>query len=154
MTGNFNRQLDAALLVAPSYVTILGGTNDLGRGYALDEVISNICGLARRVAANGATPVLMSIPSLTKARSSSLTPKEDADARTVRQDMRHRLEAFCAELRFPFVDLLSATSDPVSGYLRDELSEDGLHLNREGYSIMGNMVHAAIMGHYKKKCVQ
>ena len=49
-----------------------------------------------------------------------------------------------------YLDYYSAMMDE-KGFLKDELSEDGLHPNAKGYAVMAPLAEAAIAATLKKK---
>jgi len=53
------------------------------------------------------------------------------------------LQHYVAENRLTYVDYYSAMIDE-KGFLKDELSNDGLHPNEKGYEVMGPLAERAI----------
>jgi len=50
------------------------------------------------------------------------------------------IKGHCLEEGIPLVDLYGATTD-ASGRLRRELSNDGVHLNTEGYRLVAEIIY-------------
>ena len=53
------------------------------------------------------------------------------------------MKAYAARNKLTYLDYYSAMIDE-KGFLKDELSEDGLHPNAMGYAIMSPLAEAAI----------
>jgi len=53
------------------------------------------------------------------------------------------IQEFARANRHTYLDYFSATVDD-KGFLKDELSDDGLHPNKQGYDVMGPLAQAAI----------
>jgi lysophospholipase L1-like esterase len=53
------------------------------------------------------------------------------------------MKAYAAQNKLTYLDYYSAMIDE-KGFLKDELSEDGLHPNAKGYAIMSPLAEAAI----------
>ncbi len=53
------------------------------------------------------------------------------------------MESFCKDRGFTYLDYFSATVDG-SGFLKTDLSDDGLHPNSAGYRVMAPLALAAI----------
>ena len=60
------------------------------------------------------------------------------------------LKKYAAENKATYLDYYSALIDD-HGYLKSELSEDGLHPNQKGYEIMAPLAERAIASALKKK---
>ena len=60
------------------------------------------------------------------------------------------MKAYAASNKLIYLDYYSAMVDD-KGFLRDELSEDGLHPNTKGYEIMAPLAEAAIARALKGK---
>jgi len=125
----------------PDTVIILGGSNDLGWGREPEHVASNLARMYDEALGHGIRPIACTVPSVLgfdegikpRLRLNGLIKKLSADAGII-----------C-------VDLFAATSDSA-GRLREEYSNDGLHLNASGYeavaeSIFSGAVSGIISGH-------
>jgi lysophospholipase L1-like esterase len=60
------------------------------------------------------------------------------------------MKNYAASKGLTFLDYFAAMVDD-KGFLKDELSNDGLHPNREGYAIMGPLAERAIASALKGK---
>ena len=60
------------------------------------------------------------------------------------------MRSYAAQNKLTYLDYYSAMMDE-KGFLKDELSEDGLHPNAKGYAVMAPLAEAAIAATLKKK---
>ena len=137
----------------PKVVVILAGTNDLAGNTGpstLEAIEGNLISMAELARTNGIRVVL-----------ASLLPVSDYEVRdgkpivqTVRRapDKIMALNAwmknYAAANRLIYLDYFSAMVDG-KGFLKDELSDDGLHPNAAGYAVMNPLAEAAIQSSLK-----
>lgn len=126
---------------APKVLVIMAGVNDVRIGLKSDEIIKNLEALRDKCLANDMTPVFCTItsmnPELMTRRKIHLT---DSDWREVREQVNFWI------MNTPyFVDVAKDLTDEF-GYMRADLSPDGLHPALRGKRIMGE-----IIGDYLKK---
>jgi len=60
------------------------------------------------------------------------------------------IRKYVAENNLTYLDYYSAMIDE-KGYLKAELSDDGLHPNQKGYAVMGPLAEAAIAEALKRQ---
>ena len=60
------------------------------------------------------------------------------------------LQEFAKTRGHVYLDYFSATADD-KGFLKDELSDDGLHPNAQGYTVMAPLAEAAIAAALKRR---
>ena len=60
------------------------------------------------------------------------------------------MKRYAAENKFTYLDYYSAMVDD-KGFLKDELSNDGLHPNVQGYQVMNPLAEKAIEAALKRK---
>jgi len=137
----------------PKVVVILAGTNDIAGNTgpttleAIEDNLSSMAELAR----------LQHI----RVVFSSLLPVSDyemRDGKPITQTIRRPPEQikalntwmkdYAAKNHLIYLDYYSAMIDE-KGYLKDELSNDGLHPNASGYSVMNPLAEAAIASSLK-----
>ena len=132
----------------PKVVVILAGTNDLAGNTGpatLEAIEANLISMAELARANGIRVVL-----------ASLLPVSDYEMRdgkpivqTVRRQpdkiiaLNNWMKDYAAKNRLIYLDYFSAMVDG-KGFLKDELSNDGLHPNAAGYAVMNPLAEAAI----------
>ena len=103
----------------PDYVIILGGANDIGWGFPVEEIFSNLQRMFETAIDNGIKPVGCTVPSIL-GWDKGIPP---------RLELNRLLTRFCNVREIPCVDLFAATCDPETKRLRSDYSSDGLHLN-------------------------
>ena len=122
---------------APRVLVIMAGVNDIRTGKSADEVIDNLKALREKCLANGITPVFSTItsmnPEIIARRGIHLT---DGDWREAREQINFWI------MNTPyFIDVAKDLTDDF-GYLRAELTPDGLHPALRGKKIMGEIISA------------
>jgi lysophospholipase L1-like esterase len=136
------------LELKPKVVVILAGTNDIAGNTGpttLDAIEANLTSMAELATANGIRVVF-----------ASLLPVSDYEVRdgkpitqTVRRppekilELNKWMKEFAAAHHMVYLDYFSAMVDD-KGFLKDELSNDGLHPNAQGYAVMNPLAEAAI----------
>ena len=139
----------------PKVVVILAGTNDLAGNTGpttLDAIQDNLTSMAELATAHGIRVVF-----------ASLLPVSDYEIRdgkpivqTVRRPpdqilaLNRWLKEYAATHHHGFLDYFSAMAD-AKGFLKDELSDDGLHPNLQGYAMMSPLAQAAIEANLKRR---
>lgn len=127
--------------LAPEYVVILAGINDIARntGYIpLQQTFANLCKMVDEARNNGVKPVLC-----------TLTPadeigwrKEIGDPSPQVDSLNAMIRAYAEKEQIPLADYYSAMVDENGG-MRDEFrtvkkngTKDGVHPNLAGYKVM------------------
>jgi lysophospholipase L1-like esterase len=137
----------------PKVVVILAGTNDLAGNTGqttLDAIEANLTSMAELARANGIRVVF-----------ASLLPVSDYELRdgkpivqTVRRPpeqiiaLNNWMKTYAAQNHHTYLDYFAAMVD-AKGFLKDELSNDGLHPNAQGYTVMNPLAEAAIQASLK-----
>jgi lysophospholipase L1-like esterase len=137
----------------PKVVVILAGTNDLAGNTGsttLEAIQGNLTSMAELARANGIRVVF-----------ASLLPVSDYEMRdgkpivqTVRRQpdkiiaLNNWMKDYAAKNHLVYLDYFSAMVDG-KGFLKDELSDDGLHPNAAGYAVMNPLAEAAIQSSLK-----
>ena len=138
----------------PEVVVILAGTNDIAGNtgpMTLEAIEDNLLSIAELARVHGIRVVF-----------SSLLPVSDyevRDGKPIVQTVRRPPEQIKAlntwmkdcsvKNRLTYLDYYSAMVDE-KGYLKDELSNDGLHPNVKGYQVMTPLAEAAIASSLKR----
>ena len=137
----------------PKVVVILAGTNDLAGNTGpttLEAIQDNLKSMAELATAHGIRVVF-----------ASLLPVSDYEMRdgkpivqTVRRPpdqilaLNKWMKDYAATNRHGYLDYFSAMVDD-KGFFKDELSNDGLHPNAQGYVVMAPLAEAAIAANEK-----
>ena len=139
----------------PKVVILLAGTNDIAGNTGpttLEAIEDNLSSMADLATANGIRVVL-----------ASLLPVSDYEKRdgkpivqTVRRPptqilaLNNWIKEYAKAHHHIYLDYFSAMVDD-KGFLKDELSNDGLHPNPQGYVVMAPLAEAAIAASLKHK---
>src|SRR5438067_3046226 len=132
----------------PKIVVILAGTNDLAGNtgpMTLEQIEGNLASMAELAKANSIKPVFASLL--------PISDYEQRDGKPINQSTRRPpekiralnewMKAYAAQNKLIYLDYYSAMIDD-KGFLKEELSEDGLHPNAKGYAIMAPLAEASI----------
>ena len=132
----------------PKVVVILAGTNDLAGNtgpMTLEEIEANLASMTELAKANSIKTVLASLL--------PISDYEQRDGKPIVQSIRRPpekitalnewMKAYAARNKLIYLDYYSAMIDD-RGFLKEELSEDGLHPNAKGYAIMAPLAEASI----------
>jgi len=142
MLGRFEQ--DVAQL-HPVAVVIFGGTNDLYRRIPAAAVENNIRAMAELAQFNGIRVLiatLLPVSDYHKDRDSNFERSPWRPPSEIREVNRW-IQSFCASREFEFVNYYSEVVD-AAGFLKPDLSDDGLHPNSQGYRIMAPVVLQAV----------
>jgi lysophospholipase L1-like esterase len=124
--------VDGALAARPAIVMLAFPTNDTAAGYTAAETIANLEALRARIAAAGATTVVL-----------SSQPRDAFDA-----GQRARLAAIDAAMAQRagdcFVDVAGGLAGPDGGIAPRYAAGDGVHLNDEGHAWVADRVWAVL----------
>jgi lysophospholipase L1-like esterase len=131
----------------PGYVSILGGTNDLGWNGAPDDIMRNLVKLYEQTFADGGIPIPVTVPSIrVEDRLDSREGQEWMAGHLARRGLLNRLiREYAAAKRIACVDLFRVTADPGTNQLAARYSNDGLHLSTAGYRLFAEQV-ALVLG--------
>jgi len=141
------------IALKPRVVVILAGTNDLAGNTGpttLEAIEDNFRSMAELATANGIRVVFASIL--------PVSDYEMRDSKPITQTVRRPpekilalntwLQEFSRAHHHVYLDYFSAMVDD-KGFLKDELSDDGLHPNAQGYAVMAPLAEAAIAASLK-----
>lgn len=131
----------------PSYVIVLGGTNDLGWNAAPPEIMRNLLKMYELALGAGIHPVAVTVPSV------RFEIGEAADSEqgrwiehhtTRRQTLNRLILDYCLRRGVRYVDLFTATVEPGSLQLAIPYSNDGLHLTTQGYERLAELLYEQV----------
>ena len=144
------------IALQPKVVLILAGTNDIAGNtgpMTLDAIEDNLTAMAELARAHNIRVVLSSLLPISDYEKtkegkpiirSTQRPPEQIKA------LNDWMRKYAADTGSTYLDYFSAMIDD-KGFLREELSEDGLHPNQKGYDIMAPLADRAITAALKKK---
>lgn len=141
----------------PAAMVVLAGINDVSQntGPSTSEMVEqNIMAMTDIARQNGIKVILCSILPISdyafiKMKDSGNLPsyiKEPVTATHPPEDILNLnawMKDYAEKVNAVYVDYFSAMVDE-KGFLREDLSEDGIHPNEEGYKIMTNIIEKAI----------
>ena len=143
------------IALRPEVVLILAGTNDLAGNTgpsSLEAIEDNLTSMAELARASGIRVVLASILPVSDYEK---TKDGKPIIRTVQRPpekiraLNDWMKTYAAKNKSIYLDYYSSMIDE-KGFLKDELSEDGLHPDAKGYAVMAPLAEQAIAAALKK----
>ena len=144
------------IALRPKMVVILAGTNDLAGNTGpttLEAIEDNLASMAELARANAIRVVFASVlPVSDYEHNRQGQPIVQTTGRPPEQikALNTWIKKYAAEQGHSYLDYFSSMVDE-KGFLKDELSDDGLHPNAKGYEVMGPLAEQAIVAAFKKK---
>ena len=145
-TGGFradqilSTHVPVAIAAKPSFCVVLAGRNNVVQNYTLAATIEPLGRIYQRLRQNGIVPVLCSM--------SAQTGNTDAQNQ-LRYQVNEWIRAYADRYSLPFVDMHTATTDPVTGDWYAGLNYDVSHPNGAGAKLMGQCLVDAMKGWVK-----
>ncbi|MGH7166973.1 MAG: SGNH/GDSL hydrolase family protein [Nitrospiraceae bacterium] len=142
----------------PAYVVVLGGTNDLGWNARPPDIMRNLLKMYESALAAGVQPVAVTIPSIRlgmEEGEDSSTPWGAGSGGTGgqrwvtehierRQTLNRLISDYSTSRRVAWIDLFAATQEPRTMQLAAVYSNDGLHLNTDGYRRLATLLYEQV----------
>ena len=143
------------LALGPSAVVILAGTNDIAGNTGpatLEDIEGNLASMAELARASGVRVVLASVLPVSDYETRDGRPLVQTARRPPAQirALNEWIKSYAAERGLVYLDYYAATADE-RGFLKDELSDDGLHPNAKGYAVMAPLAERAVAEALGKK---
>lgn len=142
--------------LSPKVVVILAGTNDIA-GFSgpmtNEQTRDNLAGMTEGAARNGIRVVLASVmPVNDYCVDSEGNPIIQTDLRPPARilALNQLIRAYAQQNRLPYIDYHSAMVDS-NGFMMAGLTNDGLHPNATGYTVMKPLALSAIRSALKRK---
>jgi lysophospholipase L1-like esterase len=131
--------------LGPKVVVILAGTNDIAGNtgpMSLAEIEANLETMTELARVHGIRVVLSSVLPVNNytERSKMFVPLRSPDQI---RELNRWIKDYAGRNGYIYLDYFTAMADD-KGFLKADLSEDGLHPNERGYSIMAPMAQKAI----------
>jgi lysophospholipase L1-like esterase len=143
------------IALQPKVVVILAGTNDLAGNtgpMTLEAIQDNLVSMAELARANHMRVVLASLLPVSDYEMRDGKPIIQTTRRSPEKirALNEWIKRYATENKETYLDYYSAMIDD-KGFLKDELSDDGLHPNAKGYVVMAPLAEQAIAAALKKK---
>jgi lysophospholipase L1-like esterase len=126
ITGYLQR-LSYVYRLHPKLCFIEGGVNDLYANYSVTEIFDNYSKIIDTLRAHNIIPVIQSTLCVADNRDNAQTKNEDI------LKLDNLLFDYARKQSIEYLDINSLVSQ--NGFLKSDLSYDGLHLNAEGYAL-------------------
>src|SRR5271155_1483036 len=143
------------IALEPNAVVILAGTNDIAGNtgpMTLEEIEGNLQSMAELAKTNGIRVVLASVMPVSdyghNAEGVALNMTKGRPPAKI-LELNAWIKKYAEQHDEVYLDYFSAMVDDA-GFLKKELSVDGLHPNAAGYAVMGPLAEAAIEKALKK----
>jgi len=142
------------IALGPKAVVILAGTNDIAGNtgpMSLEEIETNLASMTELARAHGIKVVLASVLPVYdgghngEGKEIVMTDRRPPEKILALNDW---IKKYSAENKLVYLDYFSAMVDE-KGFLKRELSEDGLHPNKAGYAVMAPLAEKAIQSALK-----
>ena len=144
------------IALKPQVVVILAGTNDIAGNtgpISLEAIEANLTSMFELARANNIRVVIASVlPVSDYSKNREGKPINQTTRRPPEKikALNEWIKKYATENALTYLDYSSATTDQ-KGFLKEELSNDGLHPNDKGYAVMQPLVEQAIAAAMKKK---
>jgi len=137
----------------PKVVVILAGTNDIAGNTGpttLASIEASLTSMAELARANGIRVIFASLLPVSDYEMRDGKPINQTVRRPPDQiiSLNNWMKDYVASNHLVYLDYFSAMVDG-KGFLKDELSDDGLHPNAAGYAVMSPLAEAAIQSSLK-----
>jgi lysophospholipase L1-like esterase len=146
ITGQMLGRMESDVVrLQPAAVVVLGGTNDIARGVPIAAIEDNLAMIADLADYYKIKVILCSLLPVSDYHKDADPNYERTRARPVEtiRTLNDWIRGFCAKRKLTFVDYYPKLVDS-SGFLKADLSDDGLHPNSAGYRLMAPLVLEAI----------
>jgi len=146
ITGQMLGRMEPDVIrLQPAAVVVLGGINDIGRDVPLPAIEDNLAAIADLGDYYKIKVILCSLLPVSDYHKDANPNYERTRTRppaTIRA-LNDWIKSFCAKRNLIYLDYYSKLVDG-SGYMKADLSDDGLHPNSGGYRLMAPVVLEAI----------
>ncbi|OGV93264.1 MAG: hypothetical protein A3J88_01685 [Melioribacter sp. RIFOXYB12_FULL_38_5] len=134
LRGYLNR-LNYVIRYRPKIVFIMGGINDIYNWTPVEEIFPIYVKIIEQLKAKNIIPVIQSTTYAAKnyAKDWGGTPESNAGRNREADKLNKMLSDYAKKNNIDYVDIISLLSR--GGYLKDELTWDGVHFNAEAYRI-------------------
>ena len=127
ITAGYLHRLSFVFRLKPKLCFIEGGVNDVYAGYSVAEIFDNYTKIIDTLRAHQIIPVVQSTLFVAPQRENSQSRNEEI------LQLNKLLLDYARKESIEYLDINSLVSQ--NGFLKNEFTYDGLHLNAEGYSL-------------------
>src|SRR6266550_3686005 len=144
------------IALRPEVVVILAGTNDIAGNtvpMTLGSIEDNLASIAELARAHGIRVVLASLLPVSDYEKTADGQVRNQTTRRPPEQIKALndwIKKYATDNKMTYLDYYSAMVDD-KGFLKDELSNDGLHPNAQGYQVMNPLAEKAIAAALKNK---
>lgn len=144
------------IALQPKVVVILAGTNDIAGNtgpMSLRAIEDNLASMFELAHANGIRVVFASVLPISdydKNKDGQLIIRTRQRPPGQIKELNEWMKKYAGAHGGIYLDYFSALADD-KGFLKDELSEDGLHPNQKGYDVMAPLAEKAIAAALKSR---
>lgn len=121
----------------PSKLFLMIGTNDLGAGMDKDDIIENIKKIISMIKEKNSNTKIY-LETIYPVNSDKRKQDKERNNKTI-SDINKELKKYCESSNIEFIDIYSYLVDD-NDKLKDEYTEDGLHLNDFGYDVVTSIL--------------
>ncbi|HIP33554.1 MAG TPA: GDSL family lipase [Bacteroidia bacterium] len=122
ITNGFIHRLENIYKLNPKYVFIMGGINDIAKGYKVDKIFKNYKIIIEKLKSKNIRPIVQSTLFTTKSKHKNKVKK-----------LNLLLMEYCKNNKIDFINLNDKLSK--NDILIDDYTNDGVHLKPNGYEI-------------------
>ncbi|KAF0151846.1 MAG: GDSL family lipase [Ignavibacteria bacterium] len=147
LRGYLNR-LNYVIRYKPKIVFVMGGINDIYNWTPVEEIFPIYIKIIEQLKANKIIPVIQSTTYAAKnyAKDWGGTPESNAGRNKETDKLNKMLSDYARKNKIDYIDVISQLSR--NGYLRDEVTWDGVHFNAEAYRVWAREVEK-VLAKYK-----
>lgn len=140
-------RLDYVFKLKPKIVFIMGGLNDIYNWTPVEEIYTVYIRLIEKIKSKGIIPVIQSTTYASKnyAKDWGGTPEVNSSRNKEVDKLNKLLQEYAKKNKIDFVDLNPKISR--MGYLKEELTWDGIHLKAEAYRFWRDEVESILIKH-------
>ncbi len=148
ITQGFNARIEQVLKLKPKIVFVMGGLNDIYSWIPVEEVFTNYVKILSTLQTNGIMPVIQLTTYVAKdyAKDWGGTPQVNLGRNKEVDRLNKMLSDYAASNKIEVINLLPSITTR-DGYLKPELSWDGVHFKAEAYRIWAREVERVLRKH-------
>lgn len=145
--GMLDRLQTNVLDIAPSQLVFLGGTNDIGRNIAVQDVADNIQSIIQKTqeALPNCKIYIQSVYPVNTVRKPTFYSKTGIRTNDKIDELNLLLQEVCKEQNCVYIDVNSSLKDS-DGNLDSKYTIDGLHLTKDGYLKASSIITPYLVG--------